>query len=144
MWMAGGGVKGGPIVGATDEIGLHAVADRAHVNDLHATILHLLGLDHTRLTFLHNGRDERLTDVAGRVLAGSWLIRGVNAATPSRTDDVAGGRETAAAPGHFGSAKVSAGTLSRTLNSVISCSTKSSPSRLTETLVAFLMPSKSL
>ena len=70
MWMAGGGVKGGTIVGATDEIGLKAIADRAHVNDIHATILHLMGLDHNRLTFLHGGRDERLTDVAGRVLTG--------------------------------------------------------------------------
>jgi hypothetical protein len=70
MWMAGGGVKGGSIVGATDEVGLNAISERAHVNDIHATILHLMGLDHTRLTFLHSGRDERLTDVAGRVLSG--------------------------------------------------------------------------
>jgi len=68
MWMAGGGVAGGTTVGATDEIGMKAISDRAHVNDIHATILHLMGLDHTRLTFLHGGRDERLTDVAGRVL----------------------------------------------------------------------------
>jgi len=68
MWMAGGGVKGGTVVGATDEIGLRAIEDRAHVNDIHATILHLMGLDHRRLTVLHNGRDERLTDVGGRVL----------------------------------------------------------------------------
>lgn len=68
MWMAGGGVKGGTIVGATDEIGLNVVEDRAHVNDLHATILHLMGLDHKQLTIFHNGRDERLTDVGGRVL----------------------------------------------------------------------------
>ena len=70
MWMAGGGIRGGAVVGATDEIGLHAVEDRAHVNDLHATILHLMGLDHKQLTYLHNGRDERLTDVAGRVVKG--------------------------------------------------------------------------
>jgi Protein of unknown function (DUF1501) len=70
MWMAGGGVKGGTIVGATDEIGLKTISDRAHINDIHATILRLMGLDHTRLTFLHSGRDERLTDVAGRVLTG--------------------------------------------------------------------------
>ena len=70
MWMAGGGVKGGTIVGATDEAGLKAIEDRAHVNDIHATILHLMGLDHKQLTFLHNGRDERLTDVGGRVLKG--------------------------------------------------------------------------
>ena len=68
MWMAGGGVKGGSIVGATDEIGLNAIEERAHVNDIHATILHLMGLDHKKLTVLHNGRDERLTDVGGRVL----------------------------------------------------------------------------
>jgi hypothetical protein len=68
MWMAGAGIRGGAVLGATDEIGLAAVEDRAHVNDLHATILHLMGLDHKRLTSLHNGRDERLTDVGGRVL----------------------------------------------------------------------------
>jgi uncharacterized protein (DUF1501 family) len=69
MWMAGGGIRGGTVVGSTDAIGLHAVEDRAHVNDLHATILHLMGLDHKRLTVLHNGRDERLTDVGGRLIA---------------------------------------------------------------------------
>jgi hypothetical protein len=68
MWMAGGGVAGGRVIGATDEIGLNAIEDRAHVNDLHATILHLMGLDHKQLTVLHNGRDERLTDVGGRVI----------------------------------------------------------------------------
>ena len=68
MWMAGGGVKGGQTIGSTDEIGLNAIEDRAHVNDVHATILHLMGLNHLQLTHLHNGRDERLTDVAGHVL----------------------------------------------------------------------------
>jgi hypothetical protein len=68
MWLAGGGVKGGTAYGATDEFGLRAVQDRVSVNDFHATILHLLGLDHERLTYLHNGRDERLTDVAGKVV----------------------------------------------------------------------------
>ena len=68
MWFAGGGIKPGTIYGSTDEIGLHAIQNRAHVNDLHATILHLMGLDHLRLTYLHSGRDERLTDVAGSVL----------------------------------------------------------------------------
>src|SRR5262249_29517840 len=68
MWMAGGGLKGGPVVGATDEIGLKAIEDRAHVNDIDATILHLMRLDHKQLTVFHNGRDERLTDVGGRVL----------------------------------------------------------------------------
>ena len=67
MWMAGGGVKAGHIVGSTDEIGLRYVDNPIHVHDIHATILHLLGLDHRRLTYLHNGRDERLTDNAGRV-----------------------------------------------------------------------------
>jgi hypothetical protein len=70
MWFAGGGVKGGTVYGSTDEIGLKAVEGRAHVNDIHATILHLMGLDHTKLTYLHNGRDERLTDVAGEVIEG--------------------------------------------------------------------------
>ncbi|HEY7310838.1 MAG TPA: DUF1501 domain-containing protein [Gemmataceae bacterium] len=68
MWLAGGGVKGGQAIGDTDEFGLRAVEDRISVNDFHATILHLLGLDHEQLTFLHSGRDERLTDVAGRVI----------------------------------------------------------------------------
>lgn len=68
MWMAGGGVKGGQAIGATDEVGLRAIEDRMHAHDIHATILHLLGLDHTRLTYRHNGRNERLTDVAGTVI----------------------------------------------------------------------------
>ena len=69
MWMAGGGVKGGTIYGATDELGFAAVENRVHVHDLHATILALLGLDHTRLTYFHQGRDDRLTDVDGRVIS---------------------------------------------------------------------------
>src|SRR3989442_911295 len=68
MWLAGGGVKGGQAIGATDEFGLNAVSERVSVHDFHATILHLLGLDHEKLTYLHSGRDERLTDVAGRVI----------------------------------------------------------------------------
>ena len=68
MWLAGGSVRGGMAHGATDEIGLRAAEQRVHVHDLHATILHLLGLDHTRLTFPHNGREERLTDTAGQVI----------------------------------------------------------------------------
>lgn len=68
MWLAGGGVKGGQVIGATDAVGLRAAEEKAHVHDIHATILHLLGLDHERLTFRHNGRDERLTDVAGNVI----------------------------------------------------------------------------
>ena len=68
VWMAGGGVKGGVTHGATDEVGFKAVEDRVSVNDLHATILHLLGMDHRRLTYRFNGRDFRLTDVAGVVV----------------------------------------------------------------------------
>jgi Protein of unknown function (DUF1501) len=68
MWLAGGGAKGGQAIGGTDEFGLKAVDKRISVNDFHATILHLLGLDHERLTFRHNSRDERLTDVAGVVV----------------------------------------------------------------------------
>ncbi len=70
IWMAGGGVKPGVAYGATDEIGLYAVEGRAHVNDIHATILHLLGLDHEHLTLMHNGRAERLTGVAGHAIEG--------------------------------------------------------------------------
>src|ERR1019366_7045686 len=61
MWMAGGGVQGGQVIGSTDEMGLHAVEDRLHVHHLHATILHLLGLDHTRVIYRHQGRPERAT-----------------------------------------------------------------------------------
>lgn len=68
MWMAGGGVKGGMTYGATDEFGFRAEENRMHVHDLHATILHLLGFDHTKLTFRHAGRDFRLTDVHGNVV----------------------------------------------------------------------------
>lgn len=68
MWFAGGGVKPGQVIGETDELGFNAVADRAHVHDIHATILHLLGLDHTKLTFRFQGRDFRLTDVHGEVM----------------------------------------------------------------------------
>ena len=65
MWLAGGGAVGGRSVGETDDFGLHAIQNKIGVNDFHATILHLLGLDHERLTIRHNGRDERLTDVSG-------------------------------------------------------------------------------
>jgi hypothetical protein len=68
MWMAGGGVKGGQTFGATDELGLHAVEDRLHVHDLHATILHLLGIDHTSLVYRHKGRPERPTLNEGEAL----------------------------------------------------------------------------
>ena len=68
MWMAGGGVKGGISYGNTDELGYFAVENKTHVNDLHATMLHLLGLDHKKLTYKFQGRDFRLTDVGGEVL----------------------------------------------------------------------------
>jgi membrane-anchored protein YejM (alkaline phosphatase superfamily) len=68
MWFAGGGTPAGRIIGETDELGFNAVQNRAHVHDLHATILHLLGLDHRRLTFRFQGRDFRLTDVHGNLI----------------------------------------------------------------------------
>ncbi len=68
MWLAGGGVKGGQVIGTTDAVGLRAESEKAHVHDIHATLLHLLGLDHTRLTYRHNGRNERLTEVSGTVI----------------------------------------------------------------------------
>jgi uncharacterized protein (DUF1501 family) len=68
LWMAGGGVKGGTIHGATDELGEAAVQDPVHIHDLHATVLRLLGFDHTQLTYRYNGRDFRLTDVSGNVV----------------------------------------------------------------------------
>src|SRR5437762_3228606 len=68
MWFAGGGIKPASVVGETDEIGLRAVKNRSHVHDIHATILHLLGLNHEKLTYLHNGRDERPTINGGEVI----------------------------------------------------------------------------
>jgi hypothetical protein len=68
MWLAGGGIKGGITHGGTDELGYTAVQDPVHVHDLHATMLHLLGINHTKLTFKFQGRDFRLTDVSGRVV----------------------------------------------------------------------------
>src|SRR5439155_18079351 len=68
MWMAGGGIKGGQVIGATDEIGMKAIDTPCHVHDIHATILHLLGLNHKQLTYPHNGRDERPTITSGRVI----------------------------------------------------------------------------
>lgn len=68
MWMAGGGVKPGLVYGATDEYGYYAVENKVHMHDLHATILHLLGMDHTKLTYRYSGRDMRLTDVYGNVV----------------------------------------------------------------------------
>ncbi|MGC6581844.1 MAG: DUF1501 domain-containing protein [Akkermansiaceae bacterium] len=68
VWMAGGGVKGGHVHGATDDFGFQAVEDKVHVHDLHATMLHLLGFDHEELTYRYSGRDFRLTDVHGKVI----------------------------------------------------------------------------
>jgi len=68
MWMAGGGIKPGLVLGESDELGFNVVKDKVHVHDLHATILHLLGFDHTRLTYKFQGRNFRLTDVSGNVV----------------------------------------------------------------------------
>jgi hypothetical protein len=68
MWMAGGGIKPGLVLGESDELGFNVVKDKVHVHDLHATILHLLGFDHTQLTYKFQGRNFRLTDVAGNVV----------------------------------------------------------------------------
>lgn len=68
MWLAGAGVRPGMVYGQTDDFSYNIVEDPVHVHDLHATILHLLGFDHTRLIYRHAGRDFRLTDVAGRVV----------------------------------------------------------------------------
>ena len=70
MWLAGGGIKGGTIYGATDEYGYHAIENKVEIHDLHATMLHLLGMEHTRLTFRFGGRDMRLTDVHGEIIRG--------------------------------------------------------------------------
>jgi Protein of unknown function (DUF1501) len=69
MWLAGGGIKGGTIYGATDDFGFKAIEKPVHVHDIHATVLHLLGIDHTKLTYRYSGRDFRLTDVAGKVIS---------------------------------------------------------------------------
>jgi hypothetical protein len=70
VWLAGGGIKGGTIFGATDDYGYHAIEDKVEIHDLHATMLHLLGIDHKRLTYRFGGRDMRLTDVHGEVITG--------------------------------------------------------------------------
>lgn len=70
MWLAGGGIKGGIVHGATDEFGWHAVENKVHVHDLHATILHLMGINHEALTYRYSGRDFRLTDVHGKIVQG--------------------------------------------------------------------------
>jgi hypothetical protein len=68
MWLAGGAVKGGSIYGATDDFGFKAIEKPVHVHDIHATILYLFGIEHTKLTYRYQGRDFRLTDVAGQVV----------------------------------------------------------------------------
>ena len=68
IWLAGGGVRGGLVYGATDEFGYKSIENKLSIHDLHATMLHLLGVDHTRLTFRFGGRDMRLTDVHGNVV----------------------------------------------------------------------------
>jgi hypothetical protein len=68
MWLAGGGVKGGMVYGATDEFGFRTVNKPVHVHDLHATVLHPLGMDHTKITYPYSGRDFRLTDLSGKVI----------------------------------------------------------------------------
>ena len=68
MWMASGGIKGGVTYGATDELGYNAVENIVHVHDFHATMLHLLGVDHEKLTYRFQGRDFRLTDVHGQIV----------------------------------------------------------------------------
>ena len=68
VWMAGGGIKPGVVVGKTDELGYNVIEDPVDVHDLHATILHLMGLDHTKLTYRFQGRDFRLTDVSGNTV----------------------------------------------------------------------------
>ena len=68
IWLAGGGIKGGQVIGSTDDLGLTVAEDPVHMHDFQATVLHCLGLDHTKLTYRHMGRDFRLTDVGGRVI----------------------------------------------------------------------------
>ena len=80
--MAGGGVRGGKVIGSTDELGLRAAEDPVHLNDLHASILALLGLDHTQLTYRHIGRDFRLTDVGGHDGLGRQAPPGLNRRFP--------------------------------------------------------------
>jgi len=85
MWLAGGGVKGGQVYGATDEFGFQAMENKVHVHDLHATILDLMGIDHERLTYRYGGRDYRLTDVSGRVVRETVVSVFGNAVPGART-----------------------------------------------------------
>ena len=73
IWMAGGGIKGGQVIGTTDELGLRGIEDKAHVHDIHATVLHALGLNHVNVTYLHNGRSERPTIVAGEAIKKAFV-----------------------------------------------------------------------
>ena len=75
MWMAGGGAKGGQTIGATDEVGLYAVEDKLHVHDIHATTMAMLGMDHTKVVYMHKGRPERVDVDEGSVHKG--LVSGV-------------------------------------------------------------------
>jgi hypothetical protein len=68
MWLAGGGIRGGTSLGRTDDYGYNIVEDGVHIHDLQATVLHCLGMDHTRLTYRFQGRDQRLTDIGGEVV----------------------------------------------------------------------------
>ena len=70
MWLAGGGIKGGTIYGQTDDFSYNIVENPVHVHDFHATMMHLLGIEHTKLTYRFEGRDYRLTDIAGQVVNG--------------------------------------------------------------------------
>jgi hypothetical protein len=97
VWLAGGGVKPGIAYGETDEFGHHAVVDKVHMHDLHATVLHLLGLDHEKLTFRHDGRDYRLTDVYGHVVKINKVALKVGVEIPTKKQSAALGGERAAA-----------------------------------------------
>jgi hypothetical protein len=69
MWMAGGGIKAGNVIGETDDYGYNIIQDPVHIHDFHATLLHCLGFDHERLTYRYQGRDFRLTDVHGKIIS---------------------------------------------------------------------------
>ena len=102
IWLAGGGIKGGTIHGATDDYGYHAVENKVEIHDLHATMLHLLGIDHKRLTYRFGGRDMRLTDVHGEVisadpgLSGSSIV--LESSPRARSTQSPGGRRPGGSP----------------------------------------------
>ena len=91
MWLAGGGVRGGMAYGATDEFGFKAEDNPMHVHDLHATLLHLMGFDHEKLTFRHAGRDFRLTDVRGHVVHEMCLMETVELTRDCEVTVIPGG-----------------------------------------------------